>query len=171
MSLVLTFPEARFERSYNEYINELGSEVRHPFPLDFDHHDFPALLARIERCRQGIGLAPEFVASTTFWLVDGNDLVGVSNLRHCLNEWLQDYGGHIGLGVRPSRRNQGLGSHLLRLTIQQARSRGIDTVHVHCYRSNPASAKVIMRNGGALASEGRHGQASEIIQRYCIAAA
>jgi len=48
MSRSLIKPCADFKASYDGYIRELGDEERYPFPLDFDHSDFPALL-------QGLG--------------------------------------------------------------------------------------------------------------------
>jgi hypothetical protein len=41
MELVL--PSAKYIQSYNEYIEELGDEVRYPFPMDFDHQDIAQL--------------------------------------------------------------------------------------------------------------------------------
>src|SRR6478609_5044470 len=42
-----------------------------------------------------------------FWITDGDgddrELVGFLALRHTLNAWLLEEGGHIGYGVRPSR--------------------------------------------------------------------
>lgn len=171
MDAKLVQPEARFEQSYVAYIRELGDEVRHPFPLDFDYDDFAALLARLEGYSRGENIPDGFVPHSTFWLVQGDELVGVSNLRHRLNERLEAYGGHIGLSIRPSRRSQGLGRLLLKLTAERAKERGISTVHVHCYRSNTASSMVILRNGGVLVSEGKHAASNEIIQRYHVAVA
>ncbi len=167
-SLSLILPCAEYEQSYRGYIHELGDDERYPFPLDFDHEDFAALLKRLSDYSEGVGLPEGFVASSTFWLVDGSELLGVSNLRHELNETLREHGGHIGLGVRPAAQGRGLGKHLLALTIQEARSRGIDDVHVHCHKGNHASAGMILANGGVLRSEGPYGHAGEVVQRYVI---
>jgi predicted acetyltransferase len=121
----LILPNPDYEASYRQYIHELGDEKRYPFPLDFDHTDFQELLAKLERFRNGTDIPDGFVASSTYWLVDDNELVGVSNLRHYLNDRIRRAGGHIGLGIRPSRRGSGLGKYLLRATIEQAMERGI----------------------------------------------
>ena len=106
--------------------------------------------------------------SSTFWLVDGEELVGVSNLRHRLNAGLREYGGHIGLGIRPSRRGQGLSVELLKRTIEQARARGIGEVHIHCHASNSASARMIQRAGGVLDAEGRRPAGRETLLRFIV---
>lgn len=167
MKLIL--PTLDYEPGYREYIRDLGSEERYPFPLDFDHEDFPALLTRLGNLVLGVGVAEGFVPSTTYWLVDGPDLVGVSNLRHHLNDRLRDHGGHIGLGIRPGFRGRGLGGVLLASTLQEARKKGITEAHIHCLKSNLPSARMIVRAGGLLASEGTFEGSSHIIQRYHIA--
>ncbi|RUO31877.1 GNAT family N-acetyltransferase [Aliidiomarina sedimenti] len=167
MQLVL--PHANYEQSYRDYIAELGDEERYPFPLDFDHSDFAELLAKVERFRNGTDLPDGFVASTTYWLVDGDEIVGVANLRHYLNDRIRHAGGHIGLGIRPARRGHGLGSLLLKLTLEKAFERGINPVHIHCHKHNEASAKMILANGGVLQSE--LNENGEVVQRYVVATA
>lgn len=162
MKLIL--PNESFAESYHQYIAELGKEERYPFPLDFDASDFSALLARIENFRQGVNLPEGYVPSTTYWLMSGDRIVGVSNLRHYLNARIAHVGGHIGLGVRPSERGKGIGKLLMKLTIEQVRARGIDAVHIHCYAHNRASAGMILANGGILHSEITDG--NHTVQRY-----
>lgn len=168
MGQSLIKPTLRYEASYREYIEELGDEERYPFPLDFDHSDFVALLDRLADFEAGRNLPAGYVASSTFWLVESGELIGVSNLRHSLNEEIGRCGGHIGLGIRPSRRGRGLGAELLSLTIQEAWKRGIEEVHIHCYKENKASAKIIESNGGILHSEIEKGYPAKIVQRFVV---
>lgn len=161
-------PCVEYEASYRAYISELGDEVRYPFPLDFDASDFGALLNRLADLEAGINLPDGRVPSSTYWLVEDGEIVGISNLRHFLNDELRHCGGHIGLGVRPLQRGQGLGVRLLQLTVDQARQIGIPEVHVHCYRWNEASARMIERCGGMLDSEVIKDQSGEVVRRYVI---
>jgi len=167
----LVLPRPEYEPSYDAYIRELGDEVRYPFPLDFEHRNFPALLGRLNDLANGVNVPAGFVPSTAYWLVQGAEIIGVSNLRHYLNDRIRHHGGHIGLGIRPSYRGRGFGNILLALTIQEAQRKGIDQIHIHCHRSNVASARMIMRNGGELTSEGQDEGSIEVIQRYCVAVA
>jgi predicted acetyltransferase len=162
----LILPALEYELSYRRYIDELGDEDRYPFPLDFDHADFAALLAKLEWFRHGIDLPDGFVPSTTFWLVDGEELVGVSNLRHTLNERIRFAGGHIGLGIRPAWRGKAHGRLLMQLTLDKAAERGIHPVHIHCYKDNAPSARMIRAVGGILDSEIE--AEGHIVQRYLI---
>ena len=167
MAAELLLPRLEYEPSYGAYIQELGAEVRYPFPLDFEHKDFGALLRRLDDFANGRNLPAGFVPSSTYWLVEGGEILGVSNLRHHLNDRIRHCGGHIGLGVRPSYRGRGFGNLLLALTIQEARKQGIGQLHIHCHKSNTASARMIARNGGALDSE--VSDEMEVIQRYLVA--
>ncbi len=166
MTLSLVKPVAEHQQTYFSYIAELGDENRIPFPLDFDHSDFIAWLERVDGISKGIGVPEGYVPSTTFFLMDGDELIGVSNLRHYLSDLIREHGGHIGLGVRPSLRGLGIGNQLMALTIAEARKIGIDEIHIHCLAGNMASASTIRRNGGLLDSETI--QEGQQIQRYIV---
>lgn len=168
MGIALVRPSLEYERSYSAYIGELGDEERYPFPLDFEHHDFAALLKRLDGFSKGISIPEGFVPSSTFWLVEDDEIIGVSSLRHYLNEGIEHCGGHIGLGIRPSYRGRGYSNLLLALTIQEARKRGIEVLHIHCHKHNEASVRMIIHNGGVLDSEIEDGAPAEIVQRYVV---
>ncbi len=164
----LVRPAATYEQSYRSYLVELGETVRYPFQLDFDPTDFSRLLARLRDFEAGRHLPTGFVPTSTYWLIDSGELVGVSSLRHHLNKRLHHCGGHLGLGIRPSRQGSGLGNHLMDATIQQAAQRGLGRLHVHCHAHNQASARLIVRNGGVLHSEIDDGDPPTRVQRYII---
>src|SRR5690606_29423812 len=121
MTAALVLPGFEYEGSYRNYIAELGAEERYPFQMDFPNGDFHALLERLRKFAAGVKVPSGYVRTSTYWLVDGGELIGVSSLRHRLNKQLAERGGHIGLGIRPSYRGRGLGTTLLALTLQEAR--------------------------------------------------
>ena len=90
------------------------------------------------------------VANSHFWIADGDDLVGYLHLRHELNAFLLDEGGHIGYSVRPSRRREGHASRALALGVREAGRLGVERVLVTCDDDNLPSARTIERNGGVL---------------------
>ncbi|MGU3313359.1 GNAT family N-acetyltransferase [Acinetobacter sp. M5A5_2a] len=165
MTVMLVKPHLRFKESYNNYINELADEERYPLTMDFDHTNFDSFLNKLKEYENGESLQEGHVANITYWLVEGSEIIGVSNLRPKLNEQIQYCGGHIGLGIRPSKRRNDFGSKLLELTIQEAWKLGLTELHIHCYKSNLASAKVIQANNGRLHSEITQDQ---VIQRYVV---
>jgi len=143
----LISPSFKYKTSYLSYIEELKDEERYPFPLDFDHNDFYGMLDRIEQFKKGTNLPEGYVSSSTYWLIEDNEIIGVSNLRHHLNEQLLKAGGHIGLGIRPSCRGQKFSIQLLNMTLVKAFQKGIKEVHIHCYADNLASGNMILACG------------------------
>lgn len=97
------------------------------------------------------------VASTYYWIADGGphvsvggEVVGFLNLRHELNEYLREEGGHIGYSIRPARRGRGHATRAIALALTHAAELGIDDALVTCDESNIASARAIERCGGTL---------------------
>jgi predicted acetyltransferase len=164
----LTTPSTIYENSYRTYIRELGNSERYPFPLDYPFDDFPALIDRLNKHSSGIDLPDGFVPNSTFWLLENNEIVGVSNLRHEITEKLKVHGGHIGFGVRPTAQKRGIAKVLLRLTLEQAGRLGITEVYVNCLKDNVASSKTIVANGGKLDAEYFVPEYTGIIRRFII---
>ena len=162
----LVTPSAVYQQSYLDYIAELGNEERYPFPLDFDHHDFSQMLTRIEGFASGESLPDGYVQSSTFWLIDNEQIVGVTNIRHRLNDAIKHCGGHIGIGIRPSQRGKGIGRELMQMSINYLQQLNVRSIHIHCYKQNLASSKMIQACAGRLDSELVDGD--QIVQRYIV---
>ena len=97
----------------------------------------------------GRNLEPGRVPQSTFWLVCNEQrILGCSRLRHILNAFLEEVGGHIGYDVRPSERRRGYGTQILRMTLDKARDLGLKRVLVTADSPNVASWRIIEKNGG-----------------------
>ncbi|PJM91816.1 GNAT family N-acetyltransferase [Streptomyces sp. CB01373] len=90
------------------------------------------------------------VHATHWWIVEGDNYLGAIDLRHYLNAFLLDVGGHIGYSIRPSFRRRGLATWALGAVLPEARALGLDRVLVTCDDDNIGSARSIERNGGVL---------------------
>lgn len=135
---------------------------------DVNHATLADLIARRQANTNAANLPAHLVPSTDFWLFADDMIVGVSSLRHYLNAKLENHGGHIGYNVRPSQRGKGYATKLLALTLNEARSMGINRILITCHRDNIASAAVIRNNGGILASEGIADDTGEPVLRFWI---
>ena len=91
---------------------------------------------------------PGWVPATTMWWVDGEQYLGRLAIRHRLNDFLRDYGGHIGYDVRPSARRRGHATRMLRTALPVAHELGIDPALITCDVDNVGSRRVIEANGG-----------------------
>lgn len=92
-----------------------------------------------------------FAPQSTLWLERAGEYLGAVSLRHTLmNDFLEKIGGHIGYGIRPGARGQGLAKLALAGALDLARELGLHRVLVTCNDSNIASAKTIETCGGEL---------------------
>ena len=116
-----------------------------------DYQDFDYYLDNLEIKEPVEGKVPDSV----FFLLDEerNILLGAVNIRHYLNDFLLQYGGHIGDGIRPSERRKGYATEMIRLALLECKKLGINRVLMVCDKDNIGSAKSIINNGGVLENE------------------
>lgn len=143
-----------------------GEEVV-PASVRLAYYDFDTWLKNTLALEKRETCPPNLVPAYTYFMFMGNDrILGAINIRHCLNDYLFNYGGHIGYGIRPSERRKGYGTLILSMAIPIVKELGINKILVTCNKKNIASAKVILKNGGVLENEVF--EDGEITQRYWI---
>ena len=134
-----------------------------------EYDDFDTWLANVRAYSAPETTPAGKVPATQYLSLDENEhLVGMVNLRHCLNDYLLEFGGHIGYSVRPTDRKNGYAIQMLKLALDEAKALGLDRVRIACDRYNIASAKTIQANGGVLDGERYDPQDSTLTQRYWI---
>ena len=92
----------------------------------------------------------DHVPCTERWMVDGDVYLGRISVRHGMTALLYVWGGQVGYAVRPSARGRGHATRALALALPVCADLGLDPVLVTCDSTNPASRRVIERNGGVL---------------------
>ncbi len=129
-------------RAYRSEINGTGG-------LDRFTDDFGSWLEKLERDYRQMP-DEERVPARTFFLVRDTDrrIVGMINIRLCLNERLRRYGGHIGYSIRPTERGKGYNKLNLYLGLRFCAAQGIDRVFLDADLDNPASWKTMEALGG-----------------------
>lgn len=111
-------------------------------------------------------VSPGFVTAHTFFALDDNKIVGIINARHELNDYLLNFGGHIGYSVRKSERRKGYAKKMLNYTSEFLFSLGLEKVLITCDKKNIASKRTIESCGGILENEVI--EESRITLRYWI---
>ena len=91
---------------------------------------------------------PGFVPGTIWWAIHENEMVGRIAIRHELNAFLREVGGHIGYIVHPLWRNRGIATWMLKEVLKTRQAKSIGKILITCDESNLASEKTITRNGG-----------------------
>ena len=79
-----------------------------------------------------------------------NYIIGMIDIRHCLNDFLLQAGGHIGCGVRKSERKKGYAKQMIKLALEKCKKLKIEKVLITCNEDNIASEKSIISCGGIL---------------------
>ena len=99
---------------------------------------------------ENYALEKGLVPSYTYFFVreDDNKIVGMIDLRLGLNEYLRNFGGHIGYSIRPTERKKGYNKINLYLVLQEAQRYNLDKVLITCANSNEGSRKTILSLGG-----------------------
>ena len=157
------------EIEFIEFVNEFKSANERfvPYSLNQKDKDFQTYIRRLQEESLGIDIPENWVPASTYFLVDEtHKIFGAVNIRHRLTDNLMIEGGHVGYGIRPSVRNQGYGTKILKMALDILREMNVEDVLVTCDKDNIGSAKVIQNNGGKLDSEIEKDEA--IIQRYWI---
>ncbi len=93
------------------------------------------------------------VPGSLFCLVDGEEILGMYEIRHFLNSGLLKYGGHIGYGVAPKHRGNGYAAKMIEMSMPVLKDLKLARVLICCVEENTASAKSIINAGGVLENE------------------
>ncbi|MFI8995193.1 GNAT family N-acetyltransferase [Streptomyces sp. NPDC053542] len=164
----LIAPTLRVQASFLEAVKELraegrgeagddsavGREIRE-FAAEWDD---PVVFSRYtdwlrSMTREEVVRPMGYVPCTNLWYVDGDTFLGRLGLRHELNDFLLELGGHIGYDVRPTARRRGHATAMLRAALPLAHALGIRSALVTCDTTNTASRRVIETCGGIFEDE------------------
>ena len=110
------------------------------------------------------------VPATQYIFVREEDdkIVGMLQIRHYFNDYLEKYGGHIGYSVAPSERRKGHASQMLKTALPKCKELGINKVLITCIDNNEGSRKTILANGGVYESSVYEPNEKVYLERYWI---
>ncbi len=117
---------------------------------DFEHKALPAM----RKAEKGEDLPDWMVPETILFLWEEETIVGQFRIRHYLNNALREGAGHIGYFIARPFRGKGYGTEGLMLTLDVAR-RIVpeEEFYLRVNRDNPASLRVMEKNGGRVVAE------------------
>lgn len=127
-------------------------------------------IEQVEQLKHTETTPPGRVTSTQYIYVreSDNKVVGVIQIRHFFNEYLEKYAGHIGYSVCPSERRKGYATEMLKLVLPVCKELGINKVLVCCLNDNEGSRRTIIKNGGVYESTVQDTEKGRFLERYWI---
>ncbi|KOA18844.1 acetyltransferase (GNAT) family protein [Clostridium homopropionicum DSM 5847] len=169
-NLKLIFPNQDYKDEWFSIINEIenAEEKMTPSALKGEANDYNEYLYNVKKYSKGINLPEGRVPAEIYFLVNNDDkrILGAIDIRYSLNDYLYNFGGNIGYGIRPTERRKGYATKMLELALDICREKGMDKVLITCNKSNIGSARTIIKNGGILENEIMEND--ELVQRYWI---
>lgn len=167
--LILIEPTIEYEQKAKEYIQEFKDEnIDIAGGASIDKFSYLDWLKKLELEKRKETCEKNRVPASTFFLIrlEDNKIIGMINIRHELNDYLLNEGGHIGYSIRNSERRKGYATKMLRLGLEKCLELGMKKVLVTCNKNNIGSAKTIQNNSGILENE--YIRENKVTQRYWI---
>ncbi|NLY21094.1 MAG: GNAT family N-acetyltransferase [Tissierellia bacterium] len=168
-SIVLVKPDithCEFVMEYKSAFLKTGEEINGSGVLS-NSESYEQWLDSIMMNEKTETVKPGLVPANTYLAINELDeIVGMINIRHILNEHLLIEGGHIGYSVHPNHRQKGYATEILKLGLAKCKNLNIDKVLVTCTTENIGSRKAILNNGGVL--ENSVDVENETYERYWI---
>ncbi len=103
---------------------------------------------------KGEELQEGYVPETFLYLWKDEEIVGEFRIRHFLCDSLREGAGHIGYFIGKEYRGHGYATEGLRLTLEIAKKIvPEEEIYLRVNKDNPASLKVMLKNGGVIHHE------------------
>jgi len=113
--------------------------------------DFGPYIERVNAYKDEATVPEGKVVSTFFVAVIDGKVAGRLSVRHSLNDWLALVGGHIGYGVAPEFRGNGVATHMLKFGLKHLNKLGVEQAFISCLSQNDHSRRTIEKCGGEFA--------------------
>lgn len=166
-------------RPSSEYADQIA-QYRQEFLDAGDHMDGCGPLRRFEDPEQYIKecadrvdpqkISADLVPATQLLFIrkEDNILVGMLQIRHYFNDFIEKYAGNIGYSIRPSQRRKGYAKKMLGAALPICREIGLDKILIACVDDNIGSEKAILANGGVYESTVHEPRSDVKLKRFWI---
>ncbi len=170
MKVILRELRPSDENSFMNALKDWEGEDLSWFTFDWrEGIDFHDHLERLELNKKGVDLPAGFVANTMFYGFLGDKIIGRVHVRHELNDYLLERGGHIGYALAPRFRNQGLSFEMVSGVLGYIKDTlELEKILITCSQENFASIRIIQRLGGVLENTFHDKKSGERVCRFWL---
>ena len=176
MEIVLVKPTTEYKNQANEMIEEAKRyDAKNPdiwagYSSMQKYANYEEWLEKLDADLDFENIKPGRVPAATYFSVrkSDNKIVGIINIRYELNDYLENYGGHIGYSIRPTERRKGYGRKQLILGLKKCLEIPMDKILITCREDNVGSVKVIERCGGIYEDTRYSNEEGYNLKRYWI---
>lgn len=145
--------EVNNKMGFKEYImyQEIPYEENgaYNYAKGLSYHNYKEFLKEKEEEKM-IKLTEKDTPRISYIFYVDDEPVGEIAIRPVLNDYWKIYSGNIGYKIRPSKRNQGFGTMMLKYALEECKSLNMHNVLLQTNLENTFSQKVIENNGGRL---------------------
>lgn len=145
---------------YLKYLQDIVDEEEimvAPAPKDIDETTYSEWLKTKADTAKGINMPEGYISCTTYWVMLDDEIIGLANIKHYLNDFLRKKGGHLGLSLAKDYRGKGIGYKASKLLIEKARDEfGIGNILLTNEPDNVASRKLFAKLGAELSDINEH---------------
>lgn len=156
----LVIPTKEYEQQMIEYKKEHfenGENVIHACSRWDKMENYDEWLKSLQEHSSFATIKDNWTVHTNFLGIrkSDNKVIGMIDIRHELtNDFLKNFAGHIGYGVRPTERRKGYVTQMLNQALEYCKKElNLEKVMLGCYKENEASRKTILNAGGILERE------------------
>ncbi len=168
-NLILRELETTDEEAFFIGLKEWPEQERTWYTFDWKPGvSFLEHLNRLKLNKIGYKLPQGHVSSSMLYGFVDQVIVGRVNVRHTLNEFLLERGGHIGYSVAKAYRRNGYAKQMFAQVLPYCKSLGLNKILITCSDNNMPSVKLIEHFGGQLESSFFDDQKNEKVLRYWL---
>jgi len=151
----LQLPTLHHKTAAENFKNDFFENQEHEIPGSamLDGMEYEQWLIQNTNNRNEKTVNSGWVMATTFFAVRKYDskIIGMIDVRHNLgNDFLTQFGGHIGFSICPSERKKGYATEILKMGLEYAKLLNIEKVMIGCFSDNLPSIGTIEKCGGIL---------------------
>lgn len=122
---------------------------------NISYKEYKKWLQKEDDVSKGINMPEGWIPATTYFLYINEIPVGYGRVRHSSSEYLENVvgAGNLGYGISKIYRGKGYGNILFKELLKKCKELGYKEIKLFPLKSNEATVKIMLKNGGRIIGE------------------